>query len=34
MTTPVIKILLFVLAKGYSAINRIYRKAAFLISGK
>lgn len=33
MATPIIKILLFILAKGYSAINRIYRKAAFLIYG-
>jgi hypothetical protein len=33
MATPIIKILLFILAKGYSATNRIYRKAAFLIYG-
>ncbi len=30
---PILKILLYILAKGYSLINRIYRKVAFLIYG-
>jgi hypothetical protein len=31
--SPAIKLVLYILAKGYSTINRLYRKLAFIIVG-